>query len=78
MKTVKIHLPDEAADALEHAAADGGFASTSEFVVAAIGDLIASPRSSMILMRWIGMSRRTGRRCGEGMRASRPKKRASI
>jgi Arc/MetJ-type ribon-helix-helix transcriptional regulator len=43
MKTVKIDLPDEDADALERAAMDGGFASSSELVLAAIGDLIAAP-----------------------------------
>ena len=43
MKTVKIELPDEDADALERVAVDGGFASSSELVLAAIGDLIAVP-----------------------------------
>ena len=43
MKTVKIELPDEDADALERVAVDGGFASSSEFVLAAIGDLITAP-----------------------------------
>jgi Arc/MetJ-type ribon-helix-helix transcriptional regulator len=43
MKTVKIELPDEDADALERAAMDGGFASSSELVLAAIGDLITAP-----------------------------------
>jgi Arc/MetJ-type ribon-helix-helix transcriptional regulator len=43
MKTVKIELPDDAADALERAAAEGGFASSSELVLAAIGDLISAP-----------------------------------
>ncbi len=42
MKTVKIELPDEDADALERIAVDGGFASSSEFVLAAIGDLITA------------------------------------
>ena len=42
MKTVKIELPDEDADALERVAVDGGFASSSEFVLAAIGDLITA------------------------------------
>ena len=45
MKTVKIELPDEDADALERVAVDGGFASSSEFVLAAIGDLITAPIS---------------------------------
>jgi len=43
MKTVKIEIPDEDADALERAAMEGGFASSSELVLAAIGDLIAAP-----------------------------------
>jgi Arc/MetJ-type ribon-helix-helix transcriptional regulator len=43
VKTVKIELPDEDAAALERAATDGGFASSSELVLAAIGDLIAVP-----------------------------------
>lgn len=43
MKTVKIELPDEDADALERAAMDGGFASSSELVLAAIGDLFTAP-----------------------------------
>jgi Arc/MetJ-type ribon-helix-helix transcriptional regulator len=43
MKTVKIELPDDEADALERAAMDGGFGSSSELVLAAIGDLIAVP-----------------------------------
>jgi Arc/MetJ-type ribon-helix-helix transcriptional regulator len=43
MKTVKIELRDEDADALERAAKDGGFASSSELVLAAIGDLITVP-----------------------------------
>jgi Arc/MetJ-type ribon-helix-helix transcriptional regulator len=43
MKTVTIELPDEQAEALEHAAADGGFASSFELVRAAIEDLIRSP-----------------------------------
>lgn len=43
MKTVKIELPDEEADALERAAMDAGFASSSELVLAAIGDLITAP-----------------------------------
>lgn len=43
MKTVKIELPDEDADALERAAMDGGFASSSELVLAAIGNLITAP-----------------------------------
>ena len=43
MKTVKIELPDEEAAALERVAADGGFASSSELVRAAIGDLISAP-----------------------------------
>jgi Arc/MetJ-type ribon-helix-helix transcriptional regulator len=43
MKTVKIELPDEDADALEQAAVDGGFASSSELVLAAIGGLITTP-----------------------------------
>ena len=43
MKTVKIELPDEDADALERVAMDGGFASSSELVLAAIGDLITAP-----------------------------------
>jgi Arc/MetJ-type ribon-helix-helix transcriptional regulator len=43
MKTVKIELPDEDADALERVAAEGGFASSSELVRATIEDLIAGP-----------------------------------
>jgi Arc/MetJ-type ribon-helix-helix transcriptional regulator len=43
MKTVKIELPDEDADALERAAMDGGFVSSSELVLAAIGDIITAP-----------------------------------
>ncbi len=43
MKTVKIELPDEDADALERAAMDSGFASSSELVMAAIGDLLTAP-----------------------------------
>lgn len=43
MKTVRIELPDEDADALERAAIDGGFGSPSELVLAAIGELIAAP-----------------------------------
>ncbi len=43
MKTVRIDLPDEAADALERVAAEGGFASSAEFVRATIEDLIADP-----------------------------------
>mgnify|MGYP000849799684 FL=1 len=43
MKTVKIEIPDEDADALERAAMEGGFASSSELVLAAIGDFIAAP-----------------------------------
>lgn len=43
MKTVKIEIPDEDADALERAAMEGGFASSSELVLAAIGDLITAP-----------------------------------
>ena len=43
MKTVKIELPDDDADALERAAVDGGFASSSELVLAAIRDLITAP-----------------------------------
>ena len=43
MKTVKIELPDEEADALERAATDGGFASSSELVRAAIEDFLTAP-----------------------------------
>jgi Arc/MetJ-type ribon-helix-helix transcriptional regulator len=43
MKTVKIELPDEEADALEEAALDGGFASSSELVMVAIGDFLTVP-----------------------------------
>jgi Arc/MetJ-type ribon-helix-helix transcriptional regulator len=43
MKTVKIELPDEEADALERAAADGGFGSPSDLVRAAIGDFLTAP-----------------------------------
>lgn len=43
MKTVKIDLPDEKADALEQAAKDGGFASSSELVRAAIEELLTVP-----------------------------------
>lgn len=43
MKTVKIELPDEDADALERVAAEGGFASSAELVQATIEALIADP-----------------------------------
>ena len=43
MKTVKIDLPDEEAEALERVAAEGGFASSSALVRATIEDLIAGP-----------------------------------
>lgn len=42
MKTVKIELSDDQAEALERAAADGGFASPSDLVREAIGDLISA------------------------------------
>lgn len=45
MKTVKIELPDDQAEALDRAAAEGGFASSSELVLEAIGDLISAPRA---------------------------------
>jgi hypothetical protein len=38
----EIELLDEQAEALERAAADGGFASSSDMVLAAIGDLIST------------------------------------
>jgi Arc/MetJ-type ribon-helix-helix transcriptional regulator len=43
MKTVKVELPDEDAEALERVAVEGGFASSSELVRATIEDLIADP-----------------------------------
>lgn len=43
MKTVRIKLPDEEADALERAAADRGFESSSELVRAAIGEFLTAP-----------------------------------
>ena len=43
MKTVRIELPDDDADALERVAVEGGFASSSELVRATIEDLIAGP-----------------------------------
>jgi Arc/MetJ-type ribon-helix-helix transcriptional regulator len=43
MKTVKIDIPDEDADALERVAIEGGFASSSDLVRAAIRDLVAAP-----------------------------------
>ena len=47
MKTVKIELPDEEANALERAAAERGFASTAELARAAIEDFLAArPRRS--------------------------------
>lgn len=43
MKTVKIELPDEDADALAEAAAVAGYASTDDLVLAVIGDYLAAP-----------------------------------
>jgi Arc/MetJ-type ribon-helix-helix transcriptional regulator len=43
MKTVKIELPDDEADALARAAAAGGFASSSELVRAVIEDFLIAP-----------------------------------
>jgi Arc/MetJ-type ribon-helix-helix transcriptional regulator len=43
MKTVKIELPDEAADALARAAAAGGFASPSELARVVIEDFLIAP-----------------------------------
>lgn len=43
MKAVTITLPDEQAAALERAVADGGYASPSELVVAAIEDFLTTP-----------------------------------
>ncbi len=43
MKTVKIDLPDEEADALERAAAACGFASSADLARAAIEEFLASP-----------------------------------
>ena len=43
MKTVKIELPDEEADALERAAVECGFASSAELARAAIEDFLAAP-----------------------------------
>ena len=43
MKSFRIDLPDDDAAALERIAAEEGFASSSDFVRAAVGDLIADP-----------------------------------
>ena len=43
MKRVTITLPDEQAAALDRAVANGGFASPSEFVAAAIEDFLTAP-----------------------------------
>jgi hypothetical protein len=43
MKTVRIELPDEEADALARAAAAGGFASPSELARVVIEDFLISP-----------------------------------
>lgn len=43
MKTVKIELPDEEAEALARAAAAGGFASPSELAKAVIEDFLTAP-----------------------------------
>lgn len=43
MRIVRIELPDEEAAALERAAVDGGFASPSELVRAAIEDFLTAP-----------------------------------
>ena len=43
MKTVKIELPDEEADALARAAVECGFASPAELARAAIEDFLAAP-----------------------------------
>lgn len=43
MKTVRIELPDDEADALERAAIECGYASTAELARAAIEDFLATP-----------------------------------
>lgn len=43
MKTVKIELPDEDADALEQAAAAGGFTSPAELARVVIEDFLVAP-----------------------------------
>jgi Arc/MetJ-type ribon-helix-helix transcriptional regulator len=43
MKTVKIELPDEEADALARAAAAGGFVSSSELARVVIEDFLIAP-----------------------------------
>lgn len=43
MKTVKIELPDEEAEALARAAAAGGFASPSELARLVIKDFLTAP-----------------------------------
>ena len=43
MKTVKIELPDEDAEALARAAAAGGFASSSELARVVIEDFLTAP-----------------------------------
>ncbi len=43
MKTVKIELPDDKAEALERAATEAGYAFPSELVLAALDDFLAYP-----------------------------------
>jgi Arc/MetJ-type ribon-helix-helix transcriptional regulator len=43
MKIVTISLPDDQAEALDRAVADGGFTSPTELVVAAIEDFRTAP-----------------------------------
>jgi hypothetical protein len=43
MKTVKIELPDDAADALARAAAASGYASPSELARAVVEDYLVAP-----------------------------------
>jgi Arc/MetJ-type ribon-helix-helix transcriptional regulator len=43
MKTVRIELPDEEADALARAAAAGGFASSSDLARAVIEEFLIAP-----------------------------------
>lgn len=72
MKTVKIELPDEDADALERAAMEGGFASSSE-LSGRRSQISSLLRLDTIPMPWPEMSPSTRRRRSGGMSASRPK-----
>ena len=74
MKTVKIELPDEDADALEQAAIEGGFRLVLRTCSWRRSETSSPPRSFTIPTPWPETSPSTWRRNGGEMPALRPKK----